>query len=340
MADKHNPEQAKEFLHRLRHSAAHVMAEAVLGVYPEAKIAIGPAIDTGFYYDFDLGVDAQGRPRTFAPEDLAEIEKRMRQIIAGKHPFAYREVSADEARAAFRGSALQAGADRWAGEGRRRRVWQRERRAGRHQHLPPRHLRGSVPRAAPRAHRPDPAGRVQADDAWPGAYWRGDEHNPMLQRIYGTAWRNKKELSEYLQMLEEAKKRDHRKLGKELEIFIFDDEVGPGLPLWLPNGGDHDRGAGEAGERDGAQGRLPAGAHAAPGQGRSLPAQRPPALLRREHVSADGAGGGALLRQADELPDAPQDLRQPGRAAIAICRCAWPSTAPATATRRAASCSA
>ncbi len=112
-------------------------------------------------------------------------------------------------------------------------------------------------------------------------------------------------------MLEEAKKRDHRKLGKDLEIFVFDDEVGPGLPLWLPNGGDHDRGAGEAGERDGAQGRLPAGAHAASGQGRPLPAQRPPALLRREHVSADGAGGGALLRQADELSDAPQDLRQP-----------------------------
>jgi threonyl-tRNA synthetase len=69
-----------------------------------------------------------------------------------------------------------------------------------------------------------------------GAYWRGDEQNPMLQRIYGTAWRNKKELNEYLQMLEEAKKRDHRKLGRELEIFIFDEEVGPGLPLWLPNG--------------------------------------------------------------------------------------------------------
>jgi len=90
MADKHDPEEANEFLHRLRHSVAHVMAEAVLGVYPDAKIAIGPAIDTGFYYDFDLGADGQGRPRTFTPEDLAEIEKRMRQIIAGKYPFTYR----------------------------------------------------------------------------------------------------------------------------------------------------------------------------------------------------------------------------------------------------------
>ena len=140
MADEHNPEQAKELLHRLRHSAAHVMAEAVLGVYPEAKIAIGPAIDTGFYYDFDLGADAQGKPRTFAPGDLAEIEKRMRQIIAGKYPFQYSQVSADEARRDFRRSALQAGADRRPGEGRRRRVRQRGGRAGRHQHLPPRHL--------------------------------------------------------------------------------------------------------------------------------------------------------------------------------------------------------
>ena len=143
-----------------------------------------------------------------------------------------------------------------------------------------------------------------------GAYWRGDEHNPMLQRIYGTAWRNKKELNEYLQMLEEAKKRDHRKLGKELEIFIFDDEVGPGLPLWLPQRRRHDRGAGEAGQGDGAQGRLPARAHAASDQGRPVPAQRAPALLCREHVPADGAGRRAVLRQADELPVASQDLRQ------------------------------
>src|SRR5512138_1802489 len=101
MAEKHSEAESEEFLHRLRHSAAHVMAEAVLQLYPQAKIAIGPAIETGFYYDFDLGTDESGHPRTFRPEDLQEIEKRMRRIIAGKHPFVYREVSADEARALF-----------------------------------------------------------------------------------------------------------------------------------------------------------------------------------------------------------------------------------------------
>src|SRR3954452_11396386 len=87
----------KDQLYKIRHSAAHVMAQAVLELYPEAKIAIGPPIDTGFYYDFDLGKGEDGRPRTFAPEDLAAIEQQMRQIIAGQHPFIYRQVSADEA---------------------------------------------------------------------------------------------------------------------------------------------------------------------------------------------------------------------------------------------------
>src|SRR5690606_25886691 len=88
-------------LYKIRHGAAHVMAQAVLELYPEAKIAIGPPIDTGFYYDFDLGKDENGRLRTFSPDDLATIEKRMRQIISGKHPFTYREVTGDEARALF-----------------------------------------------------------------------------------------------------------------------------------------------------------------------------------------------------------------------------------------------
>ena len=236
MAEKYNPEEANEFLHRLRHSAAHVMAEAVLGVYPDAKIAIGPAIDTGFYYDFDLGADEQGRPRTFAPEDLAEIEKRMRQIVAGKHPFAYREVSADEARQLFRDQPYKlelidglakGGIDEYGNES-----------AGPVVISTYRHDTFEDLCRGPHL---DHTGQIPPDAfklmTVAGAYWRGDEHNPMLQRIYGTAWRNKKELSEYLQMLEEAKKRDHRKLGKDLEIFVFDDEVGPGLPLWLPNGG-------------------------------------------------------------------------------------------------------
>ena len=236
MAGKQDPEQDKEILHKLRHSAAHVMAEAVLQIYPHAKIAIGPAIDTGFYYDFDLGPDASGRPHTFQPEDLAEIEKRMRQIIAGKHPFTYRQVNADEARQIFADQPykldlieglVKGGADEYGNEVAGPVVISTYRHDTFEDLCRGPHLEhtGQIP--------PD-AFKLMTSS---GAYWRGDEHNPMLQRIYGTAWRNKKDLADYIQMLEEAKKRDHRKLGKDLDIFIFDDEVGPGLPLWLPNGG-------------------------------------------------------------------------------------------------------
>ena len=235
MSDAQGIAEKDEFLHRLRHSAAHVMAEAVLQLYPQAKIAIGPAIDTGFYYDFDLGTDQQGRPRTFAPEDLPEIEKRMRQIIAGKYPFVSRQVSADEARSLFADQPYKlelidglarGGADEYGNESDAPPVISTYRHDTFEDLCRGPHLEntGQIP--------PDAFKLTNVA----GAYWRGDEHNPMLQRIYGTAWRNKKDLAAYLQMVEEAKKRDHRKLGKDLEIFIFDDEVGPGLPLWLPNG--------------------------------------------------------------------------------------------------------
>jgi threonyl-tRNA synthetase len=223
-------------LYKIRHSAAHVMAQAVLELYPAAKIAIGPPIDTGFYYDFDLGKDEQGKPRTFSPEDLEQIEKRMRQIIAGRYPFVYREVSADEARHLFQDQpyklelidGLDKGeVDEYGNEVAEKPVISTYRQDNFEDLCRGPHVEhtGQIP----------PDGLKLMSVA--GAYWRGDENNPMLQRIYGTAWRNKKELSEHLQLLEEARKRDHRKLGRELEIFIFDDEVGPGLPLWLPNGG-------------------------------------------------------------------------------------------------------
>ena len=224
-----------EMLHKLRHSASHVMAEAVLQLYPHAKIAIGPAIDTGFYYDFDLGKDEQGKPRTFTPEDLVEIEKRMRQSIAAKRPFESRQVSAEEARALFADQPFKlelidglakGGLDEDGNE-----------------------IQGPVPMSTYRhgnfedlcrGPHVENTGQIPPDGfklmTVAGAYWRGDEHNPMLQRIYGTAWRNKNELQRYLVMLEEAKKRDHRLLGQQLGIFVFDQEVGPGLPLWLPNG--------------------------------------------------------------------------------------------------------
>jgi threonyl-tRNA synthetase len=226
----------KDQLYKLRHSAAHVMAQAVLELYPDAKIAIGPPIDTGFYYDFDLGRDAQGRPITFSPEDLEAIEKRMRKIIGGKHSFQYRQVSGDEARELFAGQPYKleliaglekGGIDEYGNEVQEKPVISTYRQDTFEDLCRGPHVEhtGQIP--------PDSFKLMTVA----GAYWRGDEANPMLQRIYGTAWRNKKELNEYLQMLEEAKKRDHRKLGRELEIFIFDEEIGPGLPLWLPNGG-------------------------------------------------------------------------------------------------------
>lgn len=222
-------------LYRIRHSTAHVMAQAVLELYPDAKIAIGPPIENGFYYDFDLGMDEDGRPRTFRADDLKAIEKRMRQIINGKHPFVYREVSADEARQLFADQPYklelvdgldEGGIDEYGNEVQEKTV------ISTYKH--------DTFEDLCRGPHVEHTAKIIADGfqllSVAGAYWRGDENNPMLQRIYGTAWRNRKELKKHLEQLEEAKKRDHRKLGRELEIFIFEEEVGPGLPLWLPRG--------------------------------------------------------------------------------------------------------
>lgn len=228
-------EAEKDLLYRIRHSAAHIMAGAVLDLYPDAKIAIGPPIENGFYYDFDLGRDENGKPTTFEPEDLEKISKLMRQVIGGKYPFVKREVSAEEAKELFSNQPYKlelieglerGGVDEYGNETTELPV------ISTYKH--------DTFEDLCRGPHVDNTAQVPADAfalmSIAGAYWRGDEHNPMLQRIYGTAWQNKKQLTAHLQMLEEAKKRDHRKLGKELEIFIFDDEVGPGLPLWLPRG--------------------------------------------------------------------------------------------------------
>ncbi|MBK9712053.1 MAG: threonine--tRNA ligase [Kouleothrix sp.] len=213
--------------YRLRHSAAHVMAEAVLELFPEGKIAIGPPIEDGFYYDFDL-------PRSLTPDDLAEVEAGMRRIIAGDYPFAYRAVSADEARALFKDqpykleliAGLAAGQDEYGAAGSGSQV------ISTYKHDTFEDLcRG--PHLA-RTGEIAPEGFRLLSVA--GAYWRGDEKRPMLQRIYGTAWNSKQELEQYLYRLEEAKKRDHRKLGKDLGLFYFSDDVGPGLPLFSPKG--------------------------------------------------------------------------------------------------------
>ncbi|MCH8873980.1 threonine--tRNA ligase [candidate division KSB1 bacterium] len=214
-------------LYRIRHSSAHVMAQAVMEMFPgEAKLAIGPPIADGFYYDFDL-------PRPLTPEDLELIEGRMREIIDGDFKFETRAVSAEEAREIFEGQPYKlelidglegGGVDEY----------------------------GEPTEAAPEItvythdtfidlcrgpHIPS-TGRIKSFKLLniAGAYWRGDEKNKQLQRIYGISYPKKKQLDEYLHLLEEAKRRDHRKLGKELELFLLTPKVGSGLVLWLPNG--------------------------------------------------------------------------------------------------------
>jgi threonyl-tRNA synthetase len=216
-------------LYRIRHSAAHVMAQAVMERFPgQAKIAIGPPIEDGFYYDFDL-------PRPLTPEDLEAIERRMREIVAEDLPYRRQVLSADEARRLFADqpykleliSGLEQGGVDEYGE-----PLDEKPEISTYTHGPFTDLcRGPH---VERTGKINPAALKLMNVA--GAYWRGDETRPMLQRIYGTAWKTSKELEEHLARLEEAKKRDHRKLGAELDIFVFDEEVGPGLPLWLPNG--------------------------------------------------------------------------------------------------------
>ena len=229
MAQQVHEKYEESQLYKIRHSAAHVMAQAVLEMFPDGKVTIGPPVENGFYYDFDL-------PRNLTPEDLEQIEKRMRQIVQGKHEFKKRVVSADEAREIFKDQPYKlelidglekGGLDEYGNPLKEKpeiSIYQQDTFTDL--------CRGPHVQST----------KEIRQDAFKlmnvaGAYWRGDEKNKMLQRIYGTAWESKKELEDYLHQLEEAKKRDHRKLGKELEIFIFDDEVGPGLPLWLPNGG-------------------------------------------------------------------------------------------------------
>jgi threonyl-tRNA synthetase len=217
------------FLYRIRHSAAHIMAQAVLEFYPDTKYTIGPPVENGFYYDFEFS-------QPIVQEDLEKIEKRMRQIIAGQHPFVKRVLSAEEARQVFKDQPYKLELIEGLEKG------------GFDEYGNPLNAKPEISiyqhdKFTDLCRGPHVENTKQINPSAfklmsiAGAYWRGDENNKMLTRIYGTAWEKPDELKHYLQMLEEAKKRDHRKLGKELEIFIFDDEVGPGLPLWLPNGG-------------------------------------------------------------------------------------------------------
>ena len=218
----------------LRHSTAHVMAQAVQELFPEAKLGIGPPVENGFYYDFDT-------PVPFVPEDLAKIESRMRKIIKDNQRFERRVTNDDDARIelkdepykleliGLKGNSAEAaeGASAEVGAGELT-IYDNIDRNGevawsdlcRGPHLP------TTKRI--------PAFKLMRSAA---AYWRGDEKNKQLQRLYGTAWESKEALDDYLHLLEEAERRDHRKLGRELDLFSFPEELGSGLPVFHPKGG-------------------------------------------------------------------------------------------------------
>jgi len=203
----------EEKLEKMRHSAAHILAEAVQSIFPDAKFGIGPAIKDGFYYDFDL-------PRSLTPEDLPIIETKMSEIISSNVSFIRQEITKQEAREIFAAQPYKL------------------------------ELIDEIPDKTAILYRQglfvdlcrgphvDSSGEVKAFKlvSIAGAYWRGDEHKPMLQRVYGVAFDTKEALAEHLKRFEEAARRDHRKLGAELDLFSIHEEAGPGLVLWHPKG--------------------------------------------------------------------------------------------------------
>jgi threonyl-tRNA synthetase len=218
-------------LYRIRHSVAHIMAEAVLERFPGAKVAIGPPIADGFYYDFEL-------PRSPEEADIKWVEKRMKKIIGGNHQFGYREITPDEGREIFadqpykleliddlvagrvdeNGDEIAAPADKLS-------IYQ--------------HNTFTDLCRGPHIESTKEINAKSVSITFKpvaGAYWRGDEKRQQLTRIYGTAWESPTELKEYLQRLEEARKRDHRLLGEKLNLFVIDPLVGKGLPMWKPKG--------------------------------------------------------------------------------------------------------
>ena len=201
--------------YRMRHSAAHVMADAVLQLFPEAKIGIGPPTDSGFYYDFQVS-------RPFTPEDLERIEERMRETMSATFPLQRDEISREDARERFSDQPFKLELIDDIAEDQTLSTF--------------RH--GEFVDLCQGPH-VDSTGHIPAFKLLTvaGAYWRGSENRPMLQRIYGTAFESATALEDYLSLLEEAEKRDHRRLGRQFDLFSIHDEVGPGLIIWHPKGG-------------------------------------------------------------------------------------------------------
>ncbi len=209
----------KEKLEHIRHTLAHLLAAAVLETYPDTKPTIGPTVDNGFYYDFEFA-------SPITAENLKDLEKKMRKLLPSWKEMTGKEVGQDEAKKIFSNNPYKLELiDEIVNKGEKVTLYT----AGNFTDL----CRGG--------HSDNPAKDIDPESfklsRIAGAYWRGNENNKMLTRIYGLAFASKEELVKYEEMIKEAEKRDHRKLGKEMDIFEFDDQVGPGLPLWLPNGG-------------------------------------------------------------------------------------------------------
>ena len=208
-------DEAEAHRNAMRHSAAHVMADAVLKLFPEAKMGIGPPIQDGFYYDFQVS-------RPFTPEDLEEIEKLMRETISGGFPFQREDLSRADAETMFSDQPYKIELIEGLPEDAAISIYRHDEFVDLCQGP---HVHGTSD---------IPAMKLLSVA---GAYWRGDEKRPMLQRIYGTAFDSETELTEHLERLEEAERRDHRRLGRELNLFSVHDEIGPGLIVWHPKGG-------------------------------------------------------------------------------------------------------
>jgi len=211
-----NKEQEK--LEHKRHTLAHLLAKAVLELYPDAKPSIGPAIDNGFYYDFDFATP-------ITAENLKEIEKKMRKLLSSWQEMSGKEVTADEARKLFKENPYKLELiDEIVAKKEKVTLY----------------TAGDFTDLCRGGHTDNPAKEIASDSfklaRLAGAYWRGDEKNKMLTRIYGLAFETKEDLDKYEEMIKEAEKRDHKKLGRELDLFTFSDLVGSGLPLWTPNG--------------------------------------------------------------------------------------------------------
>lgn len=205
-------------LAKKRHTLAHLLAAAVLEIYPNTKLTLGPAIDNGFYYDMEFA-------EPITDKDLAKIEKKMKEMLPSWTEFTHREVNVDESREIFAGNPYKIELiEEISEKGEKITLY----------------TCGGFTDLCRGGHSENPAKEIDPEsfklDKVAGAYWRGDEKNKMLTRVYGLAFENKAELDSYIEMMESAKDRDHRKLGKELDLFTFSDLVGPGLPLFTPKG--------------------------------------------------------------------------------------------------------